>query len=187
MYSAGDASAPEGASNPIASADWELFLGAQFGAPSLRIESTQPRLRYSDADSALSGVTPWALLGATVLVCLVSSTRIRRSLEPLDELLKGTRRIAAREFAKPVQVRSGDEFQELADSFNRMSDSLRVQFAALEALSEIDSLILASPGIEVILETLLNSRAQGNPLHVRQRDADRSRRAWPRSRVFARW
>jgi diguanylate cyclase (GGDEF)-like protein len=37
-----------------------------------------------------------------------------------------------------------------------MCDSLRVQFAALEALSEIDSLILASPGIEVILETLLN-------------------------------
>jgi diguanylate cyclase len=140
----------------LASASWELFLGARFGVPSLKIEASQPRLGYADADAALSGNTPWALFGATVLVCLLSSMQIRRNLAPLDELLKGTRRIAAREFATKVQVHSRDEFQELADSFNRMSDSLRTQFAALEALSEIDSLILSSPGIEVILEKLLN-------------------------------
>jgi len=99
---------------------------------------------------------PWALLAATLLVCLISSTQILRSLHPMDALMEGTRRVAARDFASRVQVHSRDEFQELATSFNRMSDSLRVQFAALEALSEIDSLILASPGIEVILETLLN-------------------------------
>ena len=112
-------------------------------------------MRYDEAESGLSGFTPWALLGATVLVCLLSSTQIRRSLEPLDQLIRGTRRIAAREFDTRVQVHSGDEFQELADSFNTMSESLRVQFAALEALAEIDRLILVSPGIELILETLL--------------------------------
>jgi diguanylate cyclase (GGDEF)-like protein len=140
----------------LVSVDWDLFLGARFGAPSLKIESTQPRIGFSDADSALAGATPWVLLGATVLVCLLSSMQIRRNLAPLDELLKGTRRIAAREFATRVEVHSRDEFQELGDSFNRMSDSLRMQFAALEALSEIDRLILSAPGIEVILEKLLN-------------------------------
>lgn len=150
---------PEGETSPKAApgaaASWELFLGASFGAPSLVIESSQPRIRYSEADSGLSGFIAWALLGATLLVCLVSSTLIRRSLEPLDQLLQGTRRVAAREFATRLQVRSGDEFQELADSFNTMSESLGVQFSALEALAEIDRLILVSPGIEIILETLL--------------------------------
>src|SRR5262245_40105479 len=112
----------------LAVADWELFLAARFGAPGLKIVSTQPRLGYGDADAALHGNTPWILLGVTVLVCLLSSMQIRRNLAPLDELLKGTRRIAAREFATKVQVHSRDEFQELADSFNRMSDSLRMQF-----------------------------------------------------------
>jgi diguanylate cyclase (GGDEF)-like protein len=155
VYSSAPPGEKSADASPTAAARWELFLGASFGAPSLIIESSQPRIRYSEATSGLGGFTPWALLGATLLVCLLSSTQIRRSLEPLDQLLQGTRRVAAREFATRVQVHSGDEFQELADSFNTMSESLGVQFSALEALAEIDRLILVSPGIEIILETLL--------------------------------
>ncbi len=139
----------------LATQAWELFLSARFASESWVIESSQPRLSLSDGDAGLSNVIPWALAAAVILVLLVSSTQIRRSLVPLDELLKGTRRIASRNFDTRVSIRSADEFEELATSFNDMSDSLRSQFTALDALSEIDRLILSSPSIESILETLL--------------------------------
>lgn len=139
----------------LATEAWELFLSGRFASPSWVIEASEPRVAYSDGDSGLRDIIPWTLAAAIILALLVSSMQIRRSLVPLDELLKGTRRIATRDFDTRVRIRSEDEFGELADSFNNMSDSLRVQFAALEALSQIDRLILSSPSIENILETLL--------------------------------
>jgi diguanylate cyclase (GGDEF)-like protein len=143
------------ANRPLATQAWELFLSARFASPSWVIESSQPQIGFADGDSGLRDVIPWTLAVAIVLALLVSSTQIRRSLVPLDQLLKGTRRIATRDFATRVRIRSADEFEELASAFNDMSDSLRSQFTALEALSEIDRLILTSPSIESILETLL--------------------------------
>jgi diguanylate cyclase (GGDEF)-like protein len=139
----------------LATEAWELFLSARFASESWVIESSQPALTFTDGDVGLREVIPWVLAATVILVLLVSSTQIRRSLVPLDELLRGTRRIAARNFDTRVNIRSADEFEELARSFNDMSDSLRSQFTALEALSEIDRLILSSPSIESILETLL--------------------------------
>ena len=139
----------------LATEAWELFLSARFASESWVIESSQPVLTFTDGDVGLREVIPWVLAAAVILVLLVSSTQIRRSLVPLDELLRGTRRIAARNFDTRVSIRSADEFEELGRSFNDMSDSLRSQFTALEALSEIDRLILSSPSIESILETLL--------------------------------
>ena len=144
----------------LATASWELFLGGRFAVASWLIETSQPRARYGDGDSGLLGIFPWTIAGALVIVVLVSSIQIRLSLVPLDELLKGTRRIAARDFETKVLIRSRDEFGELADSFNRMSESLRVQFKALEALAEIDRLILSAPSIERILDTLLRQVRQ---------------------------
>lgn len=139
----------------LATAARELFLSGRFRAPSWVIVTSQPRATYREGDAGLLDIIPWTLGATVVLVLLLSSTQIRRSLVPLDELLRGTRRIAARDFQTQVKVHSRDEFGELADSFNRMSESLRVQFAALEALAEIDRLILSAPSIERIIETLL--------------------------------
>jgi HAMP domain-containing protein len=150
----------------LATEAWELFLSARFASESWVIESSQPVLTFTDGDVGLREVIPWVLAATVILVLLVSSTQIRRSLVPLDELLRGTRRIAARNFDTRVNIRSADEFEELARSFNDMSDSLRSQFTALEALSEIDRLILSSPSIESILETLLGHvhRVAGVPV-----------------------
>jgi diguanylate cyclase (GGDEF)-like protein len=149
-----------GDSAVLAAASWELFLGGRFAVPSWMIETSQPSAHYTDGDSGLFGIFPWTIAAALVIVVLVSSIQIRRSLVPLDELLKGTRRIAARDFETRVRIRSRDEFGELAESFNRMTDSLRAQFKALEALAEIDRLILSAPSIERILDTLLKQVRQ---------------------------
>lgn len=138
-----------------AMARWELFLAGRFAVMSWVIDVGQPRASFGDGNSGLLGIFPWALAGALVIVLLASSIQIRRSLVPLDQLLKGTRRVAARDFTTRVPIESRDEFGELAESFNSMSDSLSTQFKALEALAEIDRLILSAPSIERILETLL--------------------------------
>ena len=59
-----------------------------------------------------------------LVVTLLSVTQIRRFMGPLEKLRDGTRRIGNREFDTKVDVTSGDEFEQLADSFNEMSGRL---------------------------------------------------------------
>jgi diguanylate cyclase (GGDEF)-like protein len=141
------------------SRSWELFLKPRFGTESWIITASEPLGLGRDV-YGFSMLFPLGLGAAVVLVLLLSAMQIRRSLGPLEALLQATRRIAQRNFDVHVNIGSKDEFEELGASFNRMSDSLRAQFAALQALAEIDRLILASPDIERILESLLG--------HVRQ-------------------
>lgn len=133
---------------------WELLLRPHFATESWIITAVEP-LGLGKESSGFQEMAPLGLAAAVLMVLWLSATQIRRNLVPLEELLKGTRRLARRDFAARVYVRSGDEFEELADSFNRMSDSLHAQFTALQAMSEIDRLILVSPEIENILQTLL--------------------------------
>jgi len=63
---------------------------------------------------------------------------------PLEKLQEGTRRIAEQDFNSPVIIKSGDEFEELAASFNSMASRLGKQFNTLITLNEIDRAILSS-------------------------------------------
>ncbi len=88
-------------------------------------------------------------------VLLLIVVRIRKQLSPLDELMDGTRRIAARHFDEPVEVNSNDELEDLADSFNSMAARLGKQFKALETLAEVDQLILSALDLESVVSLML--------------------------------
>ena len=79
------------------------------------------------------------LIGFLVLtmagVLLVAAHRIRQSMEPLAKLREGTRRIASKDFRTRVHISSGDEFEELAGSFNDMARQVGTLFDELEDLS----------------------------------------------------
>ena len=77
-------------------------------------------------------------------VVLLSLAHIRRSLRPVTLLKEGTARLATGDFSTQVTVQSGDEFEQLADSFNSMTDKLNQQFHMLETLSAISQAILSS-------------------------------------------
>ena len=68
-------------------------------------------------------------------VALISAHRIREIMEPLAELRKGTQRIAAKDFSARVRISSGDEFKELAGSFNDMASQVGNLVEELEDLS----------------------------------------------------
>ena len=89
------------------------------------------------------------------VVLLFSISQIRRNLVPLRHLQEGTRRIADKDFNSRVDVHSGDEFEELADSFNLMATQLGQQFNALSTTAEIDRAVLSLLDEERIIETVL--------------------------------
>src|SRR6185503_11033335 len=80
-----------------------------------------------------------ALLSLAAALALGLS-QIRRQLAPLVALQEGTRRLAANQFDQPVSVSRGDEFGELADSFNAMADQIARQFEQVKFLAFYDNL-----------------------------------------------
>ncbi len=95
------------------------------------------------------------LLMSLWVVLLLSVVQIRRSLIPLEKLREGTRRVAEQDFNSPVTIKSGDEFEELAASFNTMASRLGKQFNALATMGEIDRAILSALDTEKIVDVVL--------------------------------
>ncbi len=75
----------------------------------------------------------FVLTGALVL--LFSAGGIRQSMEPLAKLREGTRRVAAQDFSTRVHISSGDEFEELAGSFNDMATKVGTLVEELKDLN----------------------------------------------------
>ncbi len=134
---------------------WELFLRGRFNAESWQI------VAFKRAPSVLTGlysarvIFPAIAMLTLLVVCLLSLRLIRRQLRPLETLVDATRKISRFEFTEPVRLEGTDEFSDLAQSFNGMTEHLRVQFSALEALADIDRLLLHSPGLEPILDSVM--------------------------------
>ncbi len=135
---------------------WAIFLKARFFIPRWTVIASQPASQALAPIGAFKRLFPPVLLLSILVVALVSVKQIRKGLAPMDKLIAGTRDIANREFDKRVDVTSGDEFEELADSLNRMARRLGKQFNALTTLSEVDRLILSTLEIEQVLEMVLS-------------------------------
>ena len=134
---------------------WALPLAFQFAVPQWTVLLSERKADLLAPMDAFRRAFPMVILLSLWLVALLSVHQIRRSLVPLERLHEGTRRIAEREFDVTVKIDSGDEFEELADSFNRMAGRLDKQFTALAAIADIDRTILSSLNIEEIVETVL--------------------------------
>ncbi|MBI2088642.1 MAG: HAMP domain-containing protein [Deltaproteobacteria bacterium] len=139
---------------------WSLPLKFRYYLPNWTVVLSESKAHILAPLTAFNKKFPLVVLMALGVVLLLSTSQIRRRLDPLEKLQDGTRRIAQREFESPVTVRSGDEFEELAESFNAMARQLRKQFSTLATMAEIDRAILSALDTEKILETVL-SRIRG--------------------------
>jgi len=80
--------------------------------------------------------TLWGFLVLTLaLVGWLSLVGIRQSMEPLAKLREGTLRLAAKDFSARVLISSGDEFEELAGSFNYMAEQVGTLVEELKDLN----------------------------------------------------
>lgn len=91
------------------------------------------------------------------VVVLLSLRQIRRNLEPLARLRTGAGEIAKSNFSTRVNVRSGDEFEDLAGAFNQMAERLGSQFESLSALTEVQSSVLSAQGRSEIAWAVLSN------------------------------
>jgi len=72
------------------------------------------------------------LIVGLALAFLASLVLARRMVTPIETLQAGAARIGSGDLDHPIQVRTGDELQALAEEFNRMTEQLRESYAGLE-------------------------------------------------------
>jgi putative nucleotidyltransferase with HDIG domain len=131
----------------VPSPGWTLVLSEE------RATVLEPMTEFRDR-------FPWIILLTILAVAALANFQIRYSMDPLEKLQEGTRRIAQRDFGSRVEVASRDEFQDLAESFNAMAHRLGRQFNALTTINEIDRQVLSALDTEEIIETVV-SRTRG--------------------------
>jgi HD-GYP domain-containing protein (c-di-GMP phosphodiesterase class II)/HAMP domain-containing protein len=91
------------------------------------------------------------------IVLLLSFSQIKRSLIPIELLREATRRIAAKDFKKQIQIKTNDEFEELGAAFNEMTASLDNHFQIMTTLNRIGIALSAEKNNNHLLELVLIS------------------------------
>lgn len=115
---------------------WSLFLDAQYASSDWRIIFSEPESAILAPLTRFRQTFALSAALAILIVAFLSTGQIRRILRPLAALRLGTERIARLEFDRPVEVKSGDEFEDLADTFNAMSDRVGTQFIEAGRLNQ---------------------------------------------------
>ncbi len=90
----------------------------------------------------------------SVLTIIVSSFLIALFLKPLKDLIKNAQNLGLGNFNQRVDVRSGDEFEEVGKSFNLMADNLKKIFEDLE--HKKDSAIAERGKLDEVLSTIID-------------------------------
>ena len=134
---------------------WELFLKARFFEPKWTM------ILYQSKRSILTPIRNFKLLFSLFVlmsfgvVLLLSIAYIRKTMGPLESLKEGTNRILKGDFETMVEVKTGDEIEALAASFNEMSLQIGEQFKALSTVAEIGRATSSALNIRLLVDTVL--------------------------------
>ncbi len=74
------------------------------------------------------------LLFSVCIILLVLNLQVKR---PVSRLLEGVMRLAKGDFSQPVQLKTRDEFGDLAQAVNNMADKLQFAYNTLKVTTEI--------------------------------------------------
>jgi signal transduction histidine kinase len=115
----------------------------------------------------------WLLALGLIVAILAGTVQARRMLGPIRALQAGAARLGAGDFSQRIEVRTGDEIEELADKFNLMAGQLRESYSRLEqkveertrdlaqsvrelkALEEIGRAVTSSLDLRAVLATIV--------------------------------
>jgi putative nucleotidyltransferase with HDIG domain len=142
----------QGTDGEFAAGSSTVFLGFEFAADPWTVVLGQPLGAMARARE-FGRTVLFTLIIGLCLVVLASNVLLRQRLDPVARLQAGTRRLAAGDFGARVEVSSGDELEELAQSFNTMATGLREQFALLSALQAVDREALKAQSDAEIVST----------------------------------
>lgn len=150
----------------------EIFFTPYFDAPAWTITTTlQPDVRRYLPIGVAALVGNVAAI-AFLLALVSSSVVLRRLTRPLDALTSGTRAVLEGDFTRRVQIAGRrNEFTDLADSFNAMTEEVGRDLALVRVLAQMDQAIIGQrPFAEVVHLMLahLHAQAGGAPVSVVQ-------------------
>ena len=134
---------------------WRIPLQASLGHDGLMVVVSDPRRDVLAVLTQFRQVFPAFALLAMALAGWLAITQIRRHLRPLDQLEQHTRKLAQGNFTERLEIAGDDEFAHLGVSFNRMSANLDHQFHLLQALGELDRVILSASELDTVIRLLL--------------------------------
>jgi len=132
-----------------------IFLESRFAAPLWTLVMSESKRIVQAPVESFKTIYVLVCIGAIFVVVLLSVNQIRTSLVPLERLMEGTQMISKGDFTSRIDLKSNDEFEELADSFNTMTERLDRQFRALETMENIDRAILSVLDTEKIIDTFI--------------------------------
>ena len=126
---------------------WNIFLEGRFSAPEwvvLLLESkknvVRPLAQFRKIFTAVIVIT----FG---IVLLLSIRQIRRSTVPIQILQEGTQKVSEGDLGHQVEIKSGDEFENLGRSFNKMSRKLKEDQALLIQTAKMSAMGQMAAGI----------------------------------------
>ena len=139
-------------------AGWrEVYLPSTYGgAPPWTVVVSESRSTVYSQVRVFAYNLAFTVVIALSSVLLLANILVRRTMDPLQRLTQGTRRIAEQDFATRVDVQSEDEFGELAGSFNTMAERLGLQFRQIEAGRAIDRAVLSASDREIAMRAVLD-------------------------------
>jgi diguanylate cyclase (GGDEF)-like protein len=134
---------------------WDVFLEANFNMNSMSVIYLMPKnnalLEYDYYIDAL----PLSIAIVLLIVFIISSVQMRRSLMPLMKLTQGAKNIISGDYTKTVEIKSNDEFEVLGSTFNSMVQKIDAQFKKIETLAQIDRFILSTSDTDYIVGILI--------------------------------
>jgi len=133
-----------------------IFLQGRFFSPKWTVVLSESKANMLSPMANFKRIFPFVILLSVWVVLLLSVSQIRRTLIPLEKLKEGALRIARRDFNSRVTVKSGNEFEELATTFNTMASQLDRQFNTLTTIAEIDRTILSTLDTGKIVDVVLS-------------------------------
>lgn len=132
-----------------------LFLKGSFQGSEWILVLSESKASFIQTISSFQNYFPQTILITILAVLFFSLFQIRKRLEPLEKLKMGIQKVSRNDFDHQLDITSGDEFEELATSFNQMSQTLRHQFAFLKTRSLIDREILSALDTDKIVSLVI--------------------------------
>lgn len=89
---------------------------------------------------AVPSLAPFLLILACLAGAAIPLTAhlVRRAVAPLDELARFAEKVGEQGQAAPISIRTGDEFETLANAFNRMTSRLDASMQQIQEIAFVD-------------------------------------------------
>ncbi|MDX1733482.1 MAG: EAL domain-containing protein, partial [Halioglobus sp.] len=133
----------------------DIFLPSRFIAPMWTVITVEEGASIFKAIDVFRWLFPAAVMLGLLNVLFVVMRQTRKRLRPLSHLRQGALKLGDGDFDARVDLSTGDELEDLADSFNGMAGRLGSQFAFLTAMSQIDSILLSQPDRFKVAESIV--------------------------------